>query len=103
MSFAFRDGPAATAQFGSLAGLALDATGIIYIADAANQRIRTLDLSGTVTTLAGDGSFGFRDGPAAQARFADPTGIAVDPAGIVYVADTFNSLMGDPAVSSVSR
>jgi RHS repeat-associated protein len=89
----FLDGPALQAQFGSLAGFAADANNNVYVADTMNQRIRQLDAAGNVSTLAGDGMFGFRDGPAAQARFADPTGIAVDAAGTLYVADAFNSLI----------
>ena len=80
--------------FASLAGVAADADNNVYVADTDNQRIRRISATdGTVTTLAGTGEFGFADGPAASAQFADPTGVAVDAGGTVYVADAFNSLI----------
>ena len=81
------DGPAASARFSSPVGLAQDATGNVYVADAANYRIRRIDPAGLVTTLAGSGVRGFLDGPAATARFFEPQGIALDAAGNLYIAD----------------
>jgi len=83
----YLDGPAASAQFSSPTSLAQDAAGNVYVADAANYRIRRIDPSGNVTTLAGSGVRGFLDGPAATARFFEPQGIALDAAGNLYVAD----------------
>ncbi len=82
------DGPAATARFNAPIGLALDpATNILYVADADNFRIRQVDATGTVTTLAGSGVRGFLDGPAASARFLEPQGITLDQQGNLYIAD----------------
>lgn len=86
----FVDGPAAQAAFHTPSGVALDAAGNLYIADTGNHAIRVLGVDGQVRTLAGDGEPGDRDGPALQARFHAPLGVAVDAAGNVYVADTYN-------------
>jgi len=88
--FGFADGPAATAQFASPTGVALDGAGNVYVADRGNQRIRKIDTAGNVTTLAGTGAFGFADGPVATARFHSPREVAVDGAGDVLVADAGN-------------
>jgi DNA-binding beta-propeller fold protein YncE len=70
--------------------IALDEDGNIYVADTGNNRVRKVTPSGTVSTLAGDGSRGFRDGPAASAQFDAPVGVAVGKDGTVFVADTYN-------------
>ncbi len=82
-----RDG---VASFAHPYGLAVDPAGNILVADLNNHRIRRIDKTGAVTTLAGTGTMGFRDGPAGQAWFAQPTGVATDAAGNVYVADHGN-------------
>ncbi len=93
------DGPAATATFLGPQGLAYDAKGDLYVADTPAQRIRMIDRRGIVTTVAGSGVLtlfgagvggGYRNGPALQARFNEPTGVAVAPDGTVYVADLRN-------------
>jgi sugar lactone lactonase YvrE len=85
-----RDGAGAQARFADPYALALDGNGVAYIADAGdNNRIRRLHPDGRVDTLAGTGE-GWRDGPALQAQFNTPSGIALDAAGNVYVADTGN-------------
>jgi DNA-binding beta-propeller fold protein YncE len=83
-----RDGAAAQAQFDSLIGLALLPDGCVLVADCGNHRIRMLsaDLQ-QVSTVAGDGEGGHRDGAAAQARFNHPTGLALLPDGCVLVTD----------------
>ncbi|MBD8697658.1 gluconolaconase [Stenotrophomonas sp. CFBP 13718] len=85
----FVDGPAHQARFHTPSALARDAAGVVYVADTGNHAIRRIGLDGQVSTLAG-GVRGFADGPAAQARFDAPMGVAVDAAGNVYVADTWN-------------
>ncbi|WP_267476913.1 NHL repeat-containing protein [Xanthomonas arboricola] len=86
----FADGVDAAAEFNTPSGIAFDTAGNLYIADTGNHAIRKRTPQGMVTTLAGDGSAGFRDGAAAQARFNGPIGVAVDAQGRVYVADTYN-------------
>jgi len=86
------DGSGATARFKGLFGIACDAAGNLYVADAGNDTIRKITPAGDVTTLAGKaGLHGSADGSSATARFYTPTGIACDPAGNLYVADGENS------------
>ena len=85
-------GPATSAQFNSPRGVAADGAGNIYIADTFNRRIRKVDASGNISTIAGTGTFGFSGdgGPATSAELGNPEGVAVDGAGNIYIADTFN-------------
>jgi len=75
------------------AGLALDAQGNLFIADSGNHRIREVGIDGTIRTVAGAGTMGFSGdgGPAAQAQLNLPTGVAVDAAGTLFIADTGNN------------
>lgn len=86
----FHDGQGTAARFGTISGLALGADGTLYVADTGNNAIRRMAPDGYVSTLAGDGVPGYRDGPAAQARFNGPVGVAVEATGRVIVADTYN-------------
>ena len=86
----FIDGVGRAASFNTPSGLAIDHAGNIYVADTGNNAIRKIDTQGKVTTLAGDGQAGWRDGPGAQARFNGPLGLDVDQHGNIYVADTYN-------------
>lgn len=83
------------ARFNQPWGLAMDGDGNLYVADALNQTIRRVTPGGAVTTLAGvAGSAGFNDGPAGNALFSRPVGVAVSFDGsIVYVADANNHLI----------
>jgi sugar lactone lactonase YvrE len=85
-------GPATNAQLAGPYGVAVDAAGNLYIADFQNSRVRKVSTSGTITTVAGDGSFGFSGdgGPATNAQLAGPNGVAVDAAGNLYIADINN-------------
>lgn len=83
-AFGSADGMGSAAQFFYPAGIALDASGVLYVADSASHLIRKIAADSAVTTLAG------RPG---GARFNYPTAVAVDPAGNVYVADTNNSMI----------
>ncbi|HWT02035.1 MAG TPA: RHS repeat-associated core domain-containing protein [Pyrinomonadaceae bacterium] len=85
------DGPGGSARFTNPQGIAVDSSGVVYVADTANNRIRRIAPDGTVTTLAGDGTPGLQDGTGTGARFNAPQGVAVDNQGNVYVADTGNS------------
>jgi sugar lactone lactonase YvrE len=85
------DGVGTAARFDFPGGIAVDDAGTVYVADTNNSTIRTITPAGVVTTLAGlAGSFGSADGTGNAARFSFPSGIAVDAAGTVYVADSFN-------------
>ena len=86
----FADGTGAQASFNTPSSLAIDGDGNLYVADTANNRIRKVTPEGVVSTIAGDGTAGYVDGPAAQTRFNGPIGVAVDNQGNVYVADTYN-------------
>ena len=92
--------------FNTPSALAIDANGNLYVADTSNNRIGKVAPDGTVSTIAGDGTAGYRDGPAAQARFNGPVGIAVDTRGNVFVADTYNDrvrmISTDGQVSTVA-
>jgi len=92
----------AFAELNEPAGLALDSQGNLYIADSANNVIRRVDATtGIITTAAGDyaadkandglGGFSGDGGPATSARLNDPQGVAVDGAGDLFIADTFNN------------
>ncbi|TAE24464.1 MAG: T9SS C-terminal target domain-containing protein [Candidatus Kapaibacterium sp.] len=78
------------AQFNQPNGIAIDGSGNLYVADKLNHCIRRITPLGVVTTFAGTGASGWAEGAAASAQFNQPTGVAVDGAGNVYVADFGN-------------
>lgn len=82
-------GPATNAQLSTPTGVALDGRGNLYIADAGNNVIRMVTSSGTISTIAGNGTAGYSGdgGPAVKAPLANPGAIAVDSAGNVLIAD----------------
>ena len=84
------DGEGAETSFGYPEGVVLDAAGNVYVADTWNHKIRKISPTGLVSTLAGSGVEGSADGEGAEASFYYPEGVAVDAAGNVYVADTYN-------------
>src|SRR5262245_37760064 len=86
----FRDGIGSSAAFSTPSGIALGPDGTLYVADTGNNAIRRITPDGSVSTLAGDGTPGYVDGPAHQARFNGPIGIAVAPDGRIVIADTYN-------------
>jgi hypothetical protein len=88
-------GPAISAQLDGPAGLAVDSAGnlyIAYIADSGNNRIRKIS-NGVITTVAGNGIRGFGGDrfSATNAELNAPCGVAVDFAGDIYIADTYNN------------
>jgi DNA-binding beta-propeller fold protein YncE len=86
----FADGLGHEARFNTPSGLVVDRAGVVYVADTGNNAIRRIDPSGRVTTVAGDGIAGYRDGPGSIARFDGPIGIAIDVHGRLLVSDTYN-------------
>lgn len=102
----FADGKALSAKFNTPSGLCIGRRGLLIIADTANNRIRMIDTYGEVTTVAGTGEPGYRDGPADEAQFDGPIGVAVDEDGIIYVADTYNDcirkITKDGTVSTIA-
>jgi sugar lactone lactonase YvrE len=88
------DGPGSVARFDFPSSLVVDATGIVYVADANNHAIRRISPDGTVTTFAGlAGTKGSDDGTGSAARFNRPEGLAIDAGGTLYVADAGNELI----------
>jgi secreted PhoX family phosphatase len=85
------NGTGIAASFANPLGLAIDASGNLYVADSGNNMIRKITTAGLVTTLAGSGAVGATNGTATAATFNNPNGIAVDFAGNVYVNDTGNN------------
>lgn len=85
-------GPATSANLGSPDGVAVDGAGNLYIADLYNRRVRKVDTRGTISTVAGDGRYGFSGdgGAATNASLSNPTGLAIDAAGNLYIADSGN-------------
>ena len=85
-------GPATEAQLNVLGGVGLDGAGNVYIADRGNHRIRKVDATGTITTIAGTGEpgFGGDGGPAIEGRLNTPSGLVSDGADGLYIADGFN-------------
>jgi sugar lactone lactonase YvrE len=84
----FKDGNAATAEFGTISSICADNSGNIYISDS--HRIRRIS-SGSVTTVAGSSQLGFDDGQGAAATFGGAMGICSDSKGNIYIADTYNN------------
>lgn len=89
-------GPAISAQLHSPNALAFDSGGNLYIADTTNNRIRKVDLTGTITTIAGSSGtpgFGGDGGPATAALLNRPDGVAADSAGNILIGDSGNNVV----------
>jgi sugar lactone lactonase YvrE len=91
-AFAGDQGAAIFASLHNLQDVTMDAFGNLYIADSGNNRIRRVDTNGLITTVAGNGvaAFAGDGGPATNASLDAPVGVAFDPAGNLYVADSLN-------------
>ena len=96
-TFAGDGGPAVSAYLNEPSGVAVDASGNLFIADSGvnggNNRIRKVSVSGVITTIAGNGSYRYSGdgGPATAAQLQYPVGVAVDSSGNLFIADYFNS------------
>jgi hypothetical protein len=88
-------GWAGQAQLCGPRGMALDATGALFIADGEGARIRKVDAGGTISTVAGNGLVGYSGdgGPATQATLNVPESVALDAAGDLFIADTDNDVV----------
>ncbi len=88
-------GPATSARLDRPYGVALDKAGNIYFSEPSNQRIRKVSANGVITTVAGTGSQGSAGdgGPATSAMLSQPSGIALDGNGNLYIADSANNLI----------
>ncbi|GAB3690750.1 hypothetical protein GCM10027592_08230 [Spirosoma flavus] len=95
--------PATSAKLWYPRGVAVDGRGNLYIADFYNYRIRKVDTSGVITTVAGNGTFGFGGdgGPATNASLSYPYGVSVDRIGNLYVADRDNQRIRKVTTSGV--
>ena len=85
------DGTGSTAGFNAPRGVAVDSAGNVYVADKYNHTIRRATPAGVVTTIGGSaGSSGSADGTGSAAWFYHPAGVAVQSAGNLFVADSYN-------------
>ena len=91
-AFSGDGGPAVDASLNNPTAIAVDGKGVVYISDQFNQRIRKVDLNGTITTIAGNGNAGYAGdgGPASAATLNYPGGITVDSSGNLYFSDDLN-------------
>lgn len=86
----YNDAQDTLARFNIPTGVAVDLSGNVYVADQNNHRIRKITPSGLVSTVAGSGAAAFADGTSAVAQFHTPTGLIVNAAGDIFVADRNN-------------
>lgn len=89
----FVDGDINIAQFNYPTGIAVDGSGNIYVADNNNNAIRKITPAGSVSTVAGNGTDGHRDGSVSVATFSCPEAVAVDKGGNIYVSDACNHVI----------
>lgn len=96
-------GPASSARVQYPIGVACDASGNIYIADNGNNRVRKINSSGIISTVAGSASFGFTGdgGPSTAAKLYYPKAVATDAAGNVYISDWNNNRIREINTSGI--
>src|SRR5262249_8824576 len=99
-------GPAIQAQLNEPFGIAVGPDGSLYIAERQNSRIRRVSPDGIITTIVGDGTFGYSgdSGPAFQAHLDSPYDVAIGPDGSLYIADVGNNRIRrvEPALRGLS-
>ncbi|GAA4456720.1 T9SS type A sorting domain-containing protein [Rurimicrobium arvi] len=86
----FADGTGTAASFNYPAGIGVDDAGNVYVGDGNNNRVRKITPAGVTTTVAGDGSMGSTDGPAASASFYGPNTMVITSTGDIYITDVGN-------------
>lgn len=84
------DGTGSAARFRHPFGLTVDGQGNVYVADEENFRIRKITAAGVVSTIAGDGTFGYLDGDASTAKFGNLSDLKIDAQGNIFIADRGN-------------
>jgi len=96
-------GPAALATLANPSGIAVDASGNLYIADAFYNRVRKVSTSGIITTVAGNGNQGHTGdgGPATVATLSGPTAVAVDATGDLFIVEYAGSLIRKVSATGV--
>lgn len=94
----YADGTGSAALFDRPTGIVRTSSGLLFVTDSGNHRIRAITPAGVVSTFAGLGTPGFTDGIPTAARFNHPTGLAIDANGQLYVADTGNHRIRKVAV-----
>lgn len=88
----FENGQGTLAQFSFPQDVTIDPTGIIFVTDRSNQKIRTISNTGFVNTITGD-TRGFSNGNQFDTKFDDPEGIVIDASGNLFVADNGNHII----------
>lgn len=103
-SYSGDGGPATAAELSDPNGVAVDKSGNVYLDDEANNRIRMVNTSGIINTIAGNGVLGFSGdgGPATSAELYQPIGVAVDNSGNVYIGDNNQRLRYVDASGNIS-
>ncbi len=96
----FQTAAATATAFSLISGLALDASGDLFISDSGFDVVRKVSPKGIITTVAGTGTYGYSGdgGPAVQARLSSPTGLVIDGPGNLFIADSNNSCVRKVAV-----
>ncbi|MFF7365270.1 RICIN domain-containing protein [Streptomyces sp. NPDC008125] len=101
-------GLATAAKLNTPLGVAVDGSGVVYVTDYGNLRVRKVTPDGTISTVAGNGTAGPKGdgGPAVSAQLKNPHGVAVDGAGALYIADADNhrvrKVTSDGTISTVA-
>ncbi|MSQ83164.1 MAG: hypothetical protein EXR77_09680 [Myxococcales bacterium] len=95
------DGAASVAKFYNPRGVAMDKSGVLFVADHYNNRIRKVALDGSVSTVAGQSAYGKKDGTGTAAQFYYPYGLAFSTTGDLFIADSNNHLIRKMTVGAV--
>src|SRR2546430_11486620 len=100
--FAGDNGQTAQAAIGDVRAIAIDADRNVYLADQGSSRVRKIDASGIITTVAGNGQSSYSgDGVLATSTSMDPRSVAVDASGNLYIADEENYRIRKVSVSGI--